>query len=228
MKSVIKSSDWLDLNEVHAVDWGGPGIIRSETPGRTAAVSNSAPSRAESEIEALRKSIVATEARHKEEIAQRVEQARQEAAAEYRRRDEEALAVLSAALSETSEETLQRLASAEQLALLMCDAALSRLFSDAAGQKDLLVRAIRRQAEQLRSELILKVRVSAMDFPDRSSLQALGRTLGGSFEVVHDAELEAGRCRLDLRLGHIDLSLPDFWKTLQAEFRRLAAIEARA
>jgi flagellar assembly protein FliH len=225
MKSLIKGGGWPDVDDVRPVDWGSGASIRIETPVRTSTAPNSTTSRLEQEIEILRGALAAAETRHKQDVTAKVEHAREETTAYHRRRDEDALTALSNALGEASTETLEKLGSAERLALLLCDAALARLFSDAAAQKDLLVRAIRRQVEQLRSELILSVRVSAADFPESASLQALRRILGGQFDIKQDHGLSAGSCRIDLRLGHIDLSLPAHWAALQSELRRLAALE---
>src|SRR5689334_11952750 len=121
MKSLIKSNDWLDIGEVHAVDWSGLGHIQVDgaVPARSA--SPSAPEKRESELEALRKALAEADARHKEEIVRKSEQARLEAAAQHRRDDEAALAALSQELTRASDETLQRFASAEHLALMMCE-----------------------------------------------------------------------------------------------------------
>jgi flagellar biosynthesis/type III secretory pathway protein FliH len=227
MTSLIKNSDWLDTSEVRPVDWGGPSGIRTDASLRQSPI-NPATARLENEIETLRKDLAAAEARHKQDIANKVEQARQEAADAHRRRDEDMLAAFSQALGKASTDALGRLGEAERLALLLCETVLNKLFADASNQKDCLFRAIRRQVEQLRTELIVAVRVSTADFPAPGDLKELRRVLRGQFDIRQDEGLAAGSCRIDLRLGHIDLSLPAYWTALRAELQRLADLEAKA
>ena len=224
---LIKGNDWLELGDVKPVDWNEAGDLRREAPVRTVSTTPRSAG-LEDEIENLRKLLADAETRHQRDLATKVEQARRDAADSYRRNDEEALAALTASLGNAAVDALSNLGGAERLALLLCDAALARVFSNPAAHQDLVARAIRRQVEQLRADLVLAVRVSVDDFPDAVHIRQLQEALGLQFDIKRDPRLLAGCCRIDLRLGHIDLSLPAHWNALQAELRRLADLEKPA
>jgi flagellar biosynthesis/type III secretory pathway protein FliH len=159
-------------------------------------------------------------------LASRIEAARtegrQEAALAHKRDDAKALATLEAAAKSSLERLDERLVAIEAFALLMSETALQKVFAGAQDFRDLMSRAVKRQVDQLRAETVLGVNVSASDFPDEASLQKLAASLGaGRVAIARDAKLPRGEARIDLRLGRIELSLPEHWASLQTLLRSL-------
>jgi flagellar assembly protein FliH len=153
-------------------------------------------------------------------------EARREAALAHRRDDAKTVEMLEGAVKASLQRLEERLAGIDAFALLMSETALEKVFAGAQDYRDLMSRAIRRQVNQLRSETGLGVMVSQSDFPDETSLHRLSAALGGkNLSVSRDAKLARGECRIDLRLGRIELSLPEHWEKLQAMLRSLPGTE---
>ncbi len=149
--------------------------------------------------------------------------ARADAEALHKRADAEALDVLRGGVASAIEEMKARVLQEQTLALLLAQVALEKVFGDAPDFRELVARAIHHQVKALRRESIVSVHVSAEDFRDESALTAIATALGGEqVNVVQDAGLASGDCRINLRLGHIELSISEHWQRLQDEFRRLA------
>lgn len=150
---------------------------------------------------------------------------RKEAEAGFVRDEAKRLAVLEAAVARASAHAERQIAELDALALLLCETALENAFARAPDFTDLIVRALERQLAPLRRETVLGVSVSAADFADPAALQALQERLQTGFCIDLDTTLPAGECRIELRLGHIELSLPRYWQALKAKLRSLAATE---
>jgi flagellar biosynthesis/type III secretory pathway protein FliH len=106
-----------------------------------------------------------------------------------------------------------QLARSEEMAALIANAALSRLFDDPDDQAERVVSAIRRQVRELRRDTVLAIHVSADDFPTEESQGSAACAVGG-FVLVADADLPAGGCVIKLKLGELDLGLDTQWSTL--------------
>ena len=163
-------------------------------------------------------------------LASRIEAARaegrEEAARAHRRDDAKALELMGAAAKTSLDRLDERLAAIEAFALVLSETALQKVFAGAQDFRDLVSRSIKRQIDQLRAEAVLGVSVSAADFPDEASLQKLGASLGaplgsGRIALHRETKLARGEIRIDLRLGQIELSLPEHWSSLQALLRSL-------
>lgn len=132
------------------------------------------------------------------------------------RRDEDArLKAIAAGAAAAAADWSEKLDALDGLAAALAQAALGRLFADAPDWREMVCRNLARQLQDLRRDAVVAVRVSAADFPDAASLaEAGGRLQLGTVAISADPALEAGSCRLDLRLGHVDLSLPRQWAVL--------------
>jgi flagellar biosynthesis/type III secretory pathway protein FliH len=154
--------------------------------------------------------------------AARVE-GRKEAEQAYTSVDAKALAALEASIDTANKDLHDQLAGMESLSLLMAQTALEKVFAGSSDYQDLMARAIRRQMEQLRAESVIRVVVSAADFPNDASVGRLAQAIAsGRIEILRDEQLPRGECRMDLRLGHAELSIAKHWEALQGVFRKLA------
>lgn len=181
----------------------------------------------EEEIDALgaalaqqRDAAAEAEAQAREEGRREGRAAADEAAAERRATLEEALAALRAGLD-------VRLDGIEQLAALLARAALARLFDEWCDGAEFVQRSLARQLALLRRETVLAVHVSAADFGDEAALAALAaRANATGIALRADTALPSGGCRIDLRLGHVDLARCRQWRQLAALLDDFTGAEA--
>jgi flagellar biosynthesis/type III secretory pathway protein FliH len=118
----------------------------------------------------------------------------------------------------------ERLAGLEVLAVVLARSALAKVFGEGADLADLVTRAIGSRVGALNRDGVVGVRVSTTDFPDAEALEAIRAKVGmRSIDVVADPAFEAGQCRLDLTLGHVDLGIDSQWQELDRFFGTLAA-----
>lgn len=124
------------------------------------------------------------------------------------------LACLDAALDAAREEWNRRLEAMEILAVQLARLALAKLFAESGDLGDLVARAVASKLAEIADTGVVSVAVSGRDFPEQADLDALeARVPNSSGAIRRDAALEAGRCRIDLDLGHVDLGVA----TLAAE-----------
>ncbi|MEO9130649.1 MAG: FliH/SctL family protein [Sphingomonas sp.] len=122
-----------------------------------------------------------------------------------------------------------RLAELDALAAMLAQASLGKLFGDAPDLTELVTRSIRLRTQTLGRESVVSIRVSRADFPDEATQDALRSAVAaGSSELVVDPALTAGECRLDLKLGSIDVGVASQWRELDRFFDVLIAGEVAA
>ncbi len=180
----------------------------------------------EQKIVALEMLIESNETERNEAIAAAIERGRKQAEANFARDEASRLKALEQALTAAATETSQRLDDLDALSLALAQGALASVFERAGDFDELLIRAIGRELADLKQESVLHVRVSASDFADEEALGALVRRIGAAIRIECDDQLDAGACRIALRLGEIELSLPEYWRALRAKL--LSFAEPRA
>ncbi|MEN2790532.1 FliH/SctL family protein [Sphingomonas oligophenolica] len=122
-----------------------------------------------------------------------------------------------------------RLAELDALAAMLAQASLRKLFGEAPDLGDLVTRAIRLRTQALGRESVVSIRVSGADFADDAARDALRSAVAaGSSDIVVDPALTAGECRLDLKLGSIDVGIASQWRELDRFFDLLIAGEVAA
>jgi type III secretion protein L len=122
-----------------------------------------------------------------------------------------------------------RLAELDALAAMIAQASLGKLFGDAPDLTELVTRSIRQRTQTLGRESVVSIRVSGVDFPDEAARDALRSAVNlGSSELVIDPSLTTGECRLDLKLGSIDIGVASQWRALDRFFDELIAGEVAA
>jgi flagellar assembly protein FliH len=214
------------------------GLIKSGTthkvrPFLDAAVLPPAPARdprleaLEREIGELRDALAEQRtASEKAVTAARAEGERQGRAAAGEGLDKR-LALLGKGIETAASEWQTRLNDLDRLAPALARAALGKLFDGQDDYSHFVSGLIARQLRLLRRESVVAIRVSAHDFEDEQALAGLAAEAGtGSVRIVTDADLEAGECRFDLQLGHVDVGAKTQWAQLAAFLDELAAPES--
>ena len=110
-----------------------------------------------------------------------------------------------------------RVGELDVLAAMLARGALAKVFSPDADLADLVARAIGAKVGQLRAESIVAVRVSSADFAEPSPVVAAA----GGGEIILDSRLKSGECRIDLRLGEVDLTIDGLARELNDFFQSL-------
>jgi flagellar biosynthesis/type III secretory pathway protein FliH len=110
-----------------------------------------------------------------------------------------------------------RLSELDILAAMLAQGAIAKVFSPHADLADLVARAIGAKVAQLRAESVVAIRVSNEDFEEPSAIVAAAR----GAEIICDPLLKSGECRIDLRLGEVDLTIDGLAGELDGFFRSL-------
>lgn len=154
-----------------------------------------------------------------------VEEARRDGEAEGRetgrREAEDKSAQALATIEDAAEQALARFAeelgAMEGLAALLAQTCLDRLLLASEARSSLVCDLIRGQAKALQSEALVRVTVSASDFPSPEALEAVSAALGGrGCEVAAAEALDSGDCRIALQLGTLEIGLGQQWGSLRA------------
>lgn len=224
--ALIKHADLTDLSTVLPLNLDTRKVTNGplEPFLEPAAPPARQPSESEKQLAELRKAVRLLEDRLSDEIPKAREQGRKDAEAAYARDDAALVALLTANLDAASAKAARSFEDMEKLALLICENALSKVFAKPQSYRSLITDAISKQLGQIRKETVVGVWVSREDFPDQAALQALSSgSAGAAVHVRHDPELPSGDCRIDLRLGHVELSIRDHWAALKACLADLAS-----
>lgn len=173
----------------------------------------------EAEVDQLREAIAASAADAARAADEARRSGREEGLAAAARSEEERLDCLRGGLAEALVAWRERLDETERLAVLISRGAVEKLVEDQGGQCALVLGAIARQVALLRRDAVVAVQVSAADFPDAAALAEAAAVAGGELlDVNVSADLEAGECRLALKLGFVDIGPRTQWMRLSALF----------
>lgn len=176
------------------------------------------------EVAALRQALADSKEDHSVQLSRARAEAKADAEAHFQRDETKALALLKETCGDARAALAEKLAEMDGLALLFCETALTPILGDADAYRDLVTHAIRRQCDALARDLIVRVVMSAADFPNAASGGALAQSIGlGGVDVVTTPDIVAGACRIELKLGAIDLSVSQYWSALQARFASLVS-----
>jgi type III secretion protein L len=175
------------------------------------------------EIAFLKTTLQNMEAAAAEQAAAAREEGRREGLASAANDEEGRVGAIAQAALSAAADVADRLQSLERLALLVAKAALAKVIVPTENQQALVAATINRAMATLEREAVLAIRVSACDFPDEEALAHFSaRASIGTTLVRCDPEFGSGECRMDLKLGHLDLTLERQWRELTDWFDRLA------
>lgn len=175
----------------------------------------------EAEVARLEAALVS----HKSEAARVIAAARVEGRDAAVAADAKRTALVERGLAEAREAWDARLEELEILAVALARAALGKMFGESPDLGELVTRTVAHHLAGLAADSVVGVRVSAADFPG-GALEALGARIDvARTRLSIDPDLDAGGCRIDLKLGAIDVEPARQWAILDGA---LAAMERRA
>jgi len=186
--------------------------------------SDAGEARLRARIAALEAASAEAEERHARDLERARAEGAEAALEERSDRDERALALLREAIGTATAGWEARLASWDGVATGLARAILSAVFADSDQCSGMVQACIARKLATLKTSAIVRIRVSPLDFTDADALDLLGRTIPEGLELAADPGLGSGECLIDLRLGHVDLSLDSQWREI-AQF--LDSLEQR-
>ena len=112
----------------------------------------------------------------------------------------------------------------EAVALLIARNALDKLFGDDRVRKAAIGDLVMRQLAAIELQMLLQIEVSWLDFPDTGELAALAQELGLAAQHISAAsDLPAGGCRMQLRVGTLDVGVDQQWGAIRNLLDELAA-----
>ncbi|MFZ2031069.1 MAG: hypothetical protein WAU68_12215 [Vitreimonas sp.] len=190
-------------------------------PARTPTLEERRIAHLEAEIDALQEALRGAETTRLSDIDAARTAGHDEAIANFKRSEEDALVTLQSGLASALAKLDAHFADADKFGLVFALAAIERLVTEPSRYQELLAACINEQVSGLRRDTIVSIVVSAEDFRDEVRLANLAAALGASVIITTDDNIVAGSCRIELRLGAIDVSLPQYWTKLQAQCRRL-------
>lgn len=191
---------------------------------RDTAVETAAPDPRLSELEAEIARLEAALVSHKREAASAIEAARAEGRDAAVAADAKRTALVERGLAEARAAWDSRLEELELLAVALARAALAKMFGDSPDLGELVTRTVAHHLAGLATDSVVGVRVSADDFPG-DALDALSARIDlARTRIAIDPDLDAGGCRIDLKLGAIDVEPARQWAILDGA---LAAMERR-
>ncbi len=178
------------------------------------------------EAERLRAELAALRAdavRAAEAASVAIAKAREEGLAEGRkagivsveRSERERIDLLAKGLAAEAQRLSERLQALDGLAAALARACLDRVFARPEAMAAMVADALDHRLGMLRDRAGLTVRVSGNDFTDAASLVGHG-------EITIDPDLPSGACRIGVRLGRIDLDVPQQWSAIAQALDEMA------
>lgn len=191
-------------------------------PSVPAEAPRAAPDPRDLEIAALGKALeraeaalATSEAEHRRALDTAFEKGRRAGRDEAEDHSADQLECLANGLAQAQARWRAELDSLDLLAPQLARAALARLFAGSDAQDERVTAMIARRVQDLRRGSVVAVRVSAADFGDADVVAALPETIGlGEVRASIDSRLDAGQCRIELKLGALDLDLAGQWRKL--------------
>lgn len=132
---------------------------------------------------------------------------REQGLADALKQDQERLEILRQSAEKAHADVLAGLENHTGLAIEIARTTLSRILGDQNASSKLVEETALHWKKQLTGKMILRARVSAVDFPDQAAAAELQRKLGKTTIEV-DPEMDAGGCIFELQLGRVDASIP--------------------
>lgn len=181
------------------------------------------PRLAEHEAEIAR--LEAALATHKREAARAIEAARAEGRDAAIAADASRTALVERGLAEARAAWDERLEEVELLAVTLARVALGKMFGESPDLGELVTRTVAHHMAGLAADSVVGIRVSAADFSGDALDTLATRIDVARTRIAIDPDLDAGGCRIDLKLGAIDVEPARQWAILDGA---LAEMERKA
>lgn len=209
---IVRPFRFSDLHQV--VEMPSATGLGPETESNGSSAIRSAPGVAAGEEEALRRKIdelesalseLATRSQADREAAR--QEGRDQGLKEAETKDAERLEVLRKSLKAAYHEMQAALEVQTSWAVEIARAALRQMLGDKSRYAELIKETAVLWKGKLAGTPVLKIGVSACDFPDEDALRQLQSEIG-KIDIEIDPELAPGTCIFDLQLGRVDASIP--------------------
>ncbi len=146
----------------------------------------------------------------KAEIASVREKALQDGKEQAERLEKERLEALKKALSDCGGSIEKQISELEPVALMVAQTALNKILGSNADTKNIVAKAIKNQIRTIEDNCVVSVTVSKSDFSDEAALDALSKQLDcPKFEILSEGTLDSGACELKMKLGTVDIGIPN-------------------
>lgn len=117
----------------------------------------------------------------------------------------------------------QSLAGLERLAPEVARHALAGILGQEGDRSDLVSAIVKRQLNAIETQSVLYIAVSAADFADDAALLSLSEALGTQKAKVQAySSLKSGDCRIQLKLGALDVGVDQQWGRLDVMLTEMA------
>jgi flagellar biosynthesis/type III secretory pathway protein FliH len=177
---------------------------------------------AEEKVQSVSSELRQLQQAYQSDLAKARQSALDEAARSHVRNDEARVKALLETLRACQTMLDQTLAEFEQVAFLVAEAALAPIFSQAPFINARVAQAIGQQVEGLRGETVLAIRVRPDPGLDVERLSSSLRALGlASVEIITGPHTMLHEVQIDLKMGHIEIGIDDYWKAVQARLTAL-------
>lgn len=135
----------------------------------------------------------------------------------------ERLGALERGIADALEHASAKLDALEQLAPALARAALAKLVDPPQSWSELVEAMLARQFAAARRIAVVAVHVSPKDFAGDVALDSLaGKLKAGELRIERDPALDAGMCRIEYRLGVLEIDARAQWAELAAVLEGLA------
>ncbi|WP_371395857.1 hypothetical protein [Fretibacter rubidus] len=227
MPSILKQGKSSNGETVKPLKFGiGPGEggqTAKDRPLQAASKESVKIIALQAEVEKLKLDITQFKIEAEQAVSAAREGGRNEATQAFEKKYEKANEALGRGIDKGLEKLDDRLSSLDGLALLISQTVLEKFFCPNQDYKETITRMIRKQLEAIRRETVMHVRVSSDDFDTDESLEDLAVALDLRYTDIKIGEtVRPGDCVIDLRLGHVELSLKNQWDTIQTLFKDMA------
>ncbi len=155
------------------------------------------------------------------DLADAREAGAKEALAKRSKAEALALKQLKRALVEAQARWSDQLRAFDANSIGIARATLEQVFADPAGMLARVTSAIKYQLRRFDDASVVRLRVSARDFPADDMLASLKEELGRQIELASDRKLMSGDCFIDLKLGHVEVGVGSQWKRISDLLDRL-------
>lgn len=111
----------------------------------------------------------------------------------------------------------------EKLSLAISHTTLSKILGEKHNYQSFMAENIKNNIRKISGKTIIRIAVSSDDFSDENSLSVLAKNCD-NLEFTVDKNLQAGGCKIQLLLGHIDISIDKQWFAISKTFEELAIL----
>lgn len=201
-------------------------VGRSQSAQREEIVSSAVAGQSEKDmvIEGLRAQIEDLKERHVTDLEEARTQGVQDGAEEAAANTAQLIGAISGEIEKATNILTESQNSIEALSVQFARQVLRNVFLPDSAQEVAVVDGLRKLLNDLGTSMVLSIRVSPVDFDPKASEELLETLLGPqtNMKIEIDTSLQKGQCSAQLRLGEVDLSVPDYWLEVEALIEQIS------